>query len=48
VTVLTPFILVVGFFNERRRLLHDIVVGTVVVNNTVRASVLRTMHGAAQ
>ena len=48
VTVLTPLILVIGFFNERRRLLHDILIGTVVVNNTVRASVLRTMHGAAE
>jgi len=48
VTILTPFILLIGFLNERGRLLHDIVVGTVVVNNAVRASVLRTMHGAAE
>ena len=31
--VLTPFILLVAFFNERRRLLHDIMLGTVVINN---------------
>ena len=30
VSVLTPFILVVGFFNSRQRLLHDLLVGTVV------------------
>ncbi len=34
VSLLTPFILLVGFFNERRRLLHDILVGTVVINRT--------------
>src|SRR5215471_570913 len=33
VSFLTPFILLVGFFNERRRLLHDILLGTVVINN---------------
>jgi len=41
VSVLTPFILVVGFFNSRGRLLHDILAGTVVINNPARASVLR-------
>jgi uncharacterized RDD family membrane protein YckC len=41
VSVLTPLILLVGFFNARRRLLHDFVVGTVVVNNEARAQVLR-------
>src|SRR6266700_5422474 len=33
VSVLTPLMLLVGFFNERRRLLHDILVGTIVINN---------------
>src|SRR5215470_2823476 len=42
VSVLTPFILLVGFFNTRRRLLHDILVGTVLINAPSRASVLRT------
>jgi uncharacterized RDD family membrane protein YckC len=32
VSLLTPFILLVGFFNERRRLLHDMLIGTVVIN----------------
>src|SRR5438093_191364 len=33
VSFLTPLILLVGLFNERGRLLHDILVGTVVINN---------------
>lgn len=41
VSMLTPFILLVCFFNERRRLLHDIVLGTIVINNARRASMLR-------
>jgi uncharacterized RDD family membrane protein YckC len=40
-TFFTPFILLVCFFNRRRRLLHDIVLGTIVVNNADRARVLR-------
>jgi uncharacterized RDD family membrane protein YckC len=48
ITVLSPFIVLVAFFNERRRLLHDIVLGTVVINNARRAAVLRGgMMGAA-
>ena len=42
VSVLTPFILLVGFFNSRRRLLHDMAVGTVIINNPARAALLRT------
>ena len=41
ISVFSPLILVVCFFNDRRRLLHDMLVGTVVINNEVRASVLR-------
>jgi uncharacterized RDD family membrane protein YckC len=41
ISALTPFILLVAFFNERRRLLHDIVLGTVVINNAERAAMLR-------
>lgn len=33
VSLLTPFVLLVGFFNGRRRLLHDMLIGTVVINN---------------
>ncbi len=42
VSMLTPFILLVGFFNSRKRLLHDLLVGTVVINNPARAAVLRS------
>ena len=47
VSMLTPFILFVCFFNERRRLLHDMVLGTVVINNAARAAQLRTTMPAA-
>ena len=36
VSFLTPLVLLVGLFNARRRLLHDMVLGTVVVNASVR------------
>ncbi len=39
VSFLSPAILLVGLFNSRRRLLHDIILGTVVINNSVRAPV---------
>ena len=42
VSVLTPLVLLVGFFNGRRRLLHDILVGTVIINNPPRAASLRS------
>ena len=38
VSFFTPFILLVAFFNERRRLLHDIMLGTVIINNPARAA----------
>jgi len=39
VSVLSPLVLLVGLFNGRRRLLHDIVLGTVVINCSVRSPV---------
>ena len=36
ISFLTPFIVLVGLFNGRRRLLHDIVLGTVVINSFAR------------
>jgi uncharacterized RDD family membrane protein YckC len=39
ISVLSPLVLLVGLFNARRRLLHDIVLGTVVINNSVRSQV---------
>lgn len=41
ISALSPLILLVCFFNHRRRLLHDIVLGTVVINNARRAAMLR-------
>jgi uncharacterized RDD family membrane protein YckC len=38
VSFFSPFVLLVAFFNERRRLLHDIMLGTVIVNNPARAA----------
>jgi len=47
VSFFTPFVLLVAFFSERSRLLHDIMLGTVIINNAARASVLRaSMQGA--
>jgi len=40
-STLTPLVLLVGLFNERRRLLHDFLLGTVVVNTERRAAALR-------
>jgi uncharacterized RDD family membrane protein YckC len=41
VSFLTPFVLLVAFFNHRKRLLHDMLVGTIVINNSNRARALR-------
>jgi uncharacterized RDD family membrane protein YckC len=38
-SVLSPLVLLVGLFNRRRRLLHDVLLGTVVINNSIRAPV---------
>jgi len=38
VSALTPFILLVGLFNGRRQLLHDMVLGTMVINSPPRAA----------
>ncbi|MCO5131320.1 MAG: RDD family protein [Xanthobacteraceae bacterium] len=39
VSMLTPLVLLVGLFNGRRRLLHDMILGTVVINTSVRAAI---------
>ena len=39
ISVLSPLVLLVGLFNGRRRLLQDFVLGTVIINNSVRAPV---------
>ncbi len=47
VSTLTPLILLVALFNERKRLLHDMVAGTIVINNEARAAVLRGARPSA-
>ncbi|MCW5686688.1 MAG: RDD family protein [Pseudolabrys sp.] len=44
VSFLSPLVLLVCFFNSRRRLPHDMLLGTVVINNQVRAEMLRTIR----
>lgn len=39
ISFLSPLILLLGLFNARRRLAHDIVLGTVVINNSIRSPV---------
>jgi uncharacterized RDD family membrane protein YckC len=41
VSYLTPLILLVAFFNDRRRCLHDMLVGTIVINSPARAEAMR-------
>jgi uncharacterized RDD family membrane protein YckC len=48
VTFLTPLILLVALFNDRRRLLHDMLVGTIVINNAARANALRNSRFGAR
>ena len=48
VGILTPLVLLVGLFNRRRRLLHDIILGTVIINNAQRAAELRALWAGAR
>jgi uncharacterized RDD family membrane protein YckC len=43
VSFLTPFILLIGLLNRRRQLLHDMLLGVVIINNPIRAQTLRGM-----
>jgi uncharacterized RDD family membrane protein YckC len=47
ISALTPLILFVCLLNERRRCLHDILVGTVIINNEPRAAGLRAARRPA-
>ncbi|WP_292610308.1 RDD family protein [Nitrobacter sp. 62-13] len=35
ISIFSPLVLLVGLFNGRRRLLHDMLLGTVIINNSV-------------
>jgi uncharacterized RDD family membrane protein YckC len=39
ISVFSPFVLLIGLFNARRRQLHDFLLGTVIINNSVRTQV---------
>jgi uncharacterized RDD family membrane protein YckC len=40
-TIWFPIVLIVPLLNSRKRLLHDMVIGTIVINNAARAQALR-------
>jgi uncharacterized RDD family membrane protein YckC len=42
ISMLSPLVLLVGLFNARRRLLHDILLGTVVINSAPVAQPARS------
>jgi len=44
VSVFTPLIVIVALFNNRGRLLHDFLVGTLVINNPARAASSMNVH----
>ena len=37
ISILRPLVLLIGFLNKRRRLLHDLLIGKVVIRNAIRA-----------
>jgi uncharacterized RDD family membrane protein YckC len=39
ISFLSPLILLVGLFNSRRRLLHDFLLGTLIIDSSVRSPV---------
>lgn len=41
ISALTPLVLLIALFNERRQFLHDMLLGTIVVNNERRVADLR-------
>jgi uncharacterized RDD family membrane protein YckC len=45
ISFLTPLIVLVGLFNGRRRLLHDVILGTVVINSSIGAQVAQPARG---
>src|SRR3954462_4549282 len=46
ISFLTPQVLLAGLLNSRRRLLHDIILGTVVINSSVRTQVAPSPHSS--
>lgn len=46
ISVLTPLVVLIGLFNGRRRLLHDLLLGTVMINTPVGPATLQTSRTA--
>ncbi|WP_422375748.1 RDD family protein [Roseibium sp.] len=46
ISLLTPFILLVSLFSDRKRLLHDLILGTVVINSAYHRQYLGEHPGA--
>jgi len=46
VSLLTPFILLVSLFSDRKRLLHDLILGTVVINSAYHRQYIGDHQGA--
>jgi uncharacterized RDD family membrane protein YckC len=44
ISLLTPLVLLVALFSDRKRLLHDLILGTVVINSAYHQTYSRT-HG---
>jgi uncharacterized RDD family membrane protein YckC len=40
ISFLTPLVLIVGLLNSRKRLLHDMLLGTVVINRSLRVATI--------
>jgi uncharacterized RDD family membrane protein YckC len=45
ISFLSPLVLLVGLFDRRRRLLHDLVLGTVVINSSARDPAVQAARG---
>ncbi|EEE47066.1 RDD family protein [Roseibium alexandrii] len=47
ISLLTPFVLLVSLFSDRKRLLHDLILGTVVINSAYHRAYTREHSAAA-
>jgi uncharacterized RDD family membrane protein YckC len=45
ISLLTPLVLLFAFFNDRRRQLHDLATGVVLINSPARVAAIRTARG---
>lgn len=46
ISMLTPFIVLIGLFNRRRQLPHDLVLGTVIIDASARTAYPQPSHRA--